>query len=419
KMDPLEYQTELERLRPHMDTLMTILSQTRGKTRAMKEGDPRLPTYKGVIHQLCRVLVLLHKKDPVGNLPSDALSLVQWGHQMVEDSRQQEASLSDTAVDFPIAQISSVDMDYPHPMSPVYATPDGSTDQGFPLPTLSQATPYSSVPVPCTPIHQDVSDPVAKSGFATISRTPSIPNGVIVKSLDEDPGRESQWNNTGANSDEENKFNTFGRRNKLVQRHFEDSVGTGTPVLRGHNPASLPRPVSTPNFGRGLEQYFQAGSSADSPVDQKTNFAAGKRPISQTYSIPHKQHPSQPSKKNIITNPKAVKGSPSFSTAASLGAVGKKSKQAVPLTNKGYFANGHFYDPNPMPVDVVDGEVYAPGSNYSDHSNIMSTFLGELPRSRTPSSSNNSEDGDESENSGGDLDVFPFDPNDVTDPVEV
>ena len=46
KMDPLEYQTELERLRPHMDTLMTLLSQTRSKTRAMKEGDPRLPTYK-------------------------------------------------------------------------------------------------------------------------------------------------------------------------------------------------------------------------------------------------------------------------------------------------------------------------------------------------------------------------------------
>ena len=194
---------------------------------------------------------------------------------------------------------------------------------------------------------------------------------------------QGQQNNT-AISDEENKFNTFGRKNKLVQRHIED---VDSPVLRGHK--SLPRPMSTPNFGYGVEQYFQTGST-DSPVNEK-NLAMGKRPISQTYSIPQKQHPNTSSKKNIITNPNAMKGSPSFASA--LGAVGKKSKQAMPLTTKGYFANGHFYDPNPMPMDVVDGEVYAPGSNYSDHSNIMSTFLGDLPRSRTPSSSNHSEDG--------------------------
>ena len=73
-----------------------------------------------------------------------------------------KVSSSEGAADFPMAQISSVDldMDYPHPISPVYATPDGSTDQGFPLPAPGQATPYSSVPVPFSLTQQDVSDSV-------------------------------------------------------------------------------------------------------------------------------------------------------------------------------------------------------------------------------------------------------------------
>ncbi|GFO38143.1 hypothetical protein PoB_006464800 [Plakobranchus ocellatus] len=500
KMDPLEYQTELERLRPHMDTLMTLLSQTRGKTRAMKEGDPRLPTYKGVIHQLCRVLVLLHKKDPIQNLPSDALSLVQWGHQMVEDSRQQEMSSSDAVIEFPTAQISSVDLDMeaPHPISPVYATPDGSTDQGFALPTLGpgQATPYSSVPVPYGQVQQEPGyattnnhTAARKPGFATISRTPSIPNGALLQNLEFSHPREEtvtsfdhpepaqlqtpQSDNDQHNSsqevvrlrreefrnflitnrdspsaqpqvsrvddlegetvitggdgedldhgsqglndevEEENKFNTFGRSNKL--NHIED---TDTPVLRNHktNPRTLPRPLSTPNFGLGTEQYYSGGDQG-SPIVQNFHPVFSKRPVSQTYSIPQKQHHCQPlstSKKNIITNPNAIK-STSFSSLSGKG--GKKSQEPV-LPATGYFANGRFYDPNPMPGDVVDGEVYAPGSNYSDRSNVMSTFLGDLPRSRSASSSNHSE-GDDSENSGGDLDVFPFDPNDATDPVEV
>ncbi|GFR65664.1 hypothetical protein ElyMa_001952300 [Elysia marginata] len=481
----------------------------------MKECHPWLTVHllrlsRGVIHQLCRVLVLLHKKDPVRNLPSDALSLVQWGHQMVEDFRQQEGTSSDMgAVDFPTSQISmvDVDMEYPHPLSPVYATPDGSTDQGFPLPALGQATPYSSVPVPLTPGHVD-EPAVRKSGFATISRTPSIPNGVIVKNLEfsqpreetltpvnleasyqepapsvanhhqphvdtepvvrlrreefrnllitnnkdlpsqqhqpqqrissvddlegetvitggegESLDRESldrQNNKLGSCNEneeaeeEEAKFNTFGRKNKLDRSHVEKA---DRPVLRSHKSRSLPRPLSTPNFGLSLEQYFHSDRS-QSPADEKP----AKRPMSHTYSIPHKHPRQQALKKNIITNPNAVKGSNSSFAAVLGAAVGKKSKQltAAPANTRGYFANGHFYDPNPMPVvDSVDGEVYAPGSNYSDHSNIMSTFLGDAPRSRSPSSSNQSEEGEDSENSGGELDVFPFDPNDATDPVEV
>lgn len=40
---------------------------------------------RGVIHQLCRVLVLVHKKDPGASIPSDALGLLEWATQMLED----------------------------------------------------------------------------------------------------------------------------------------------------------------------------------------------------------------------------------------------------------------------------------------------------------------------------------------------
>lgn len=52
--------------------------------------------YRGVIHQLCRVLVLLHKKDPGASIPSDALGLMEWAHQMIDD-RQLDNSQVDIA----------------------------------------------------------------------------------------------------------------------------------------------------------------------------------------------------------------------------------------------------------------------------------------------------------------------------------
>jgi len=42
---------------------------------------------RGVIHQLCRVLVLVHRQDPGSSIPSDALGLIEWAHQMVEDKK--------------------------------------------------------------------------------------------------------------------------------------------------------------------------------------------------------------------------------------------------------------------------------------------------------------------------------------------
>ena len=56
----------------------------------------------------------------------------------------------------------------------------------------------------------------------------------------------------------------------------------------------------------------------------------------------------------------------------------------------GYFANGRYYDPNPMPQT----EVYAPVSSYSDRSTApLSTFIPDRPRSRSLSSSERSSEG--------------------------
>ncbi|KAH9498845.1 hypothetical protein Btru_004803 [Bulinus truncatus] len=45
KIDPLDYVSQLERLRVHIDTLMTLLSQLRTKSKAMDSSDARAPTY--------------------------------------------------------------------------------------------------------------------------------------------------------------------------------------------------------------------------------------------------------------------------------------------------------------------------------------------------------------------------------------
>lgn len=56
----------------------------------------------------------------------------------------------------------------------------------------------------------------------------------------------------------------------------------------------------------------------------------------------------------------------------------------------GYFANGRYYDPNPMP----QCDVYAPASSYSDRStNRLSTFVPNHPRSHSLSTSESSSEG--------------------------
>lgn len=117
------------------------------------------------------------------------------------------------------------------------------------------------------------------------------------------------------------------------------------------------------------------------------------------------------------------------SVPAAINSKGGYSRPSVPPTNsmnrtrrkdKGYFANGRYYDPNPMPQP----EVYAPASSYSDRSTApLSTFIPDRPRSRSLSTSECSSDGEQVdgdvEGSDGEMDLFPFDPKDATEPVEV
>ncbi|KAK7113582.1 uncharacterized protein [Littorina saxatilis] len=295
-IDPVVYAHHLEQLRPHTETLMMLLSQIRPKLRAMDPADPRVSTYKGVIHQLCRVLVLLHKKDAGSSIPSDALGIIEWAHQMLEDHRQQhelhhDAVSPDVLGDLGHGRISYIDVDMeterlraPLPTNTVYAEPGGSVSQS--LRSASAVSPYSSVPVPMPP-----GSSTFPRTFATIHRAPSVPG------------------------------------------------------------------TANNNNGRGV--------------------------YSQDTINRHTSKSSKPKNKSI-----------------------------------GYFANGRYYDPNPMP----EPEVYAPASSYSDRSTAhLSTFIPDRPRSRSLSSSEASSEGDGygEEGSDGDIDMFPFDPKDATDPVEV
>ncbi|CAL1528969.1 unnamed protein product [Lymnaea stagnalis] len=446
KIDPEEYLGHLDKLRPYTDTLMKLLSQVRSKTRAMNASDPRVPTYKGVIHRLCRVLVLLHKKDPVVSIPSDAIGLIQWAHQMLED---QQLSASDSNIELNMAQISSVDLEMEEPVGPIYMTPESNQPDVYQV----TATPYSTVPVPLATQSSYQSNTLPKksaeksyqsntlgrkSGFATINRAPSVANAALLCSLE--AGEKNMLSLTPPEQPSPPQPISNGKVREDLQIFLINIRGVPSTVANTRglpstvtNTRGLPSTVANTNAdvvdGSYITSAYDVGSVKTLPILGKKNSAGninkpvrnlGSNFISQTNTFsqpagaqkvsvfkPSLGGTSQPSaKKNIITNPNTVNKS------ATLG--GKNSKYAVP--NIGYFANGHYYDPNPMPDP--DTEVYAPGSSYSDRSNVMSTFLGDIPRSI--SSSDQSEDGDDgSENSEGDLDTFPFDPKDATEPVEV
>ncbi|XP_060583008.1 uncharacterized protein LOC132739328 isoform X2 [Ruditapes philippinarum] len=151
------YLRELERLRPHAQTLLTMLNEIRHKLRAMDNSDPRVSTYKGVIHQLCRVLVLVHKKDPGASIPSDALGLMEWAHQMIEDKQLDVEPAEDSLETNPVNRISYIDVP-PKSYSNPYATPVikkpnpyatlNKRNSQLNMSNLSNTSYYSSVPVP-------------------------------------------------------------------------------------------------------------------------------------------------------------------------------------------------------------------------------------------------------------------------------
>ncbi|GAB1606830.1 uncharacterized protein LOC115223032 [Argonauta hians] len=119
-MDEQVYLYKLDRMRPHQSTLEELLSQVRTRLRAMNSDDTRVPTYKGVINQLCLVLGLLTKTELNNSVPADAVGLLEWAKQMLNDYyelRQQDSSNSSEA---PRAEISAVDV------QPIYAVPHDS-----------------------------------------------------------------------------------------------------------------------------------------------------------------------------------------------------------------------------------------------------------------------------------------------------
>nr|XP_022314184.1 uncharacterized protein LOC111118831 isoform X1 [Crassostrea virginica]XP_022314185.1 uncharacterized protein LOC111118831 isoform X1 [Crassostrea virginica] len=142
------YLAELDKLRPQAPSLLTLLNHIRQKLRAMDPQDTRVSTYKGVIHQLCRVLVLVHKKDPGVSIPSDALGLLEWATQMLEDHQMgnQEQNSSGNSAEVGESKISYIDV------------PDKKQNHQYAVPNVtraesdtniaSQTSYYSSAPVP-------------------------------------------------------------------------------------------------------------------------------------------------------------------------------------------------------------------------------------------------------------------------------
>ncbi|XP_063444335.1 uncharacterized protein LOC134724910 isoform X2 [Mytilus trossulus] len=124
-IDNDNYHKELQKLMPQAPTLLAILNNIRSRLRSMEVNDPRVPTYRGVIHQLCRVLVLLNKTDPRASIPSDAPGLLQWAQQMLEDYQMdvQDQHLSGGSDETPVSKISYIDVPIEQQKSHQYAVP--------------------------------------------------------------------------------------------------------------------------------------------------------------------------------------------------------------------------------------------------------------------------------------------------------
>lgn len=123
--DYREYFKELDKLQQHGSALLSILNDIRSRLRCMDSNDPRIPTYRGVVHQLCRVLVLLNKTEPSTSVPSDAPGLLQWAQQMLDDYQMDSYDHleSGKSIETPISKISYIDVPVEHRKSHQYAIP--------------------------------------------------------------------------------------------------------------------------------------------------------------------------------------------------------------------------------------------------------------------------------------------------------
>lgn len=306
------------------------------------------------------------------------------------------------------------------PTSPVYATPEGT----HPLPHSSHllANPYSSVPVPITSAEYSSIQQRAvsgrQSGFATISRTPSIPNGDLIKSMEEEMGhstthtiqpRLESGNSMPARpvvstftSPQPSAFCKEDLQSFLIHKSqtsasTEDQTVISKGTVERTQAPTVQRRLSKQKpppeiFNTSSESYgdidfsgpnFSQKTSAKSHNHDNLQQQQQKQTPANSSSGETGKFPSM--KKNIITNPNAIK---KVNTSNGGYTPVKPSSSVSP--NIGYFANGHYYDPNP--IREPEADVYAPGSTLSDRSNVMSTFLGDGPLSRTPSSSDRSDD---------------------------
>lgn len=303
----------------------------------------------------------------------------------------QNSSNGDTP-DFPIAQISCVDLDFDNPSHPVYATPERSQLHDSSTSSIQGvATPYCTVPIPLTEGEQQQHHygTGKRPGFATISRARAKPNSDFIKAL------EAELNTTDSVSKPENSvpvsphpssgFRREDLQNLLIHSAEKSDFRNTFNHSQEINQQTSSKPLATNNQNSGLNLNFELKEKLKNRINKpeaKSPFLINAQKLQLKQIADDLTIRSQKStKKNIITNPNVVKKSNSQSS--------RHSKYATP--NFGYFANGHYYDPNPMPNS--EAEVYAPGSSYSDQSNAMSTFLGDLPRSRSASSSGQSEDG--------------------------
>ena len=248
------------------------------------------------------------------------------------------------------------------------------------------------------PRNEDNVEPIFADPIVLGQSKSSLPHSQIPDSNTQNIFTTRMENNTG---DDDSRESTFRRQQNFKSFLINsDHLSDGTNSLdrsldRISNKENVPeknipqqQPVSMSSVIRQLQNSVVDIDGTEVQLRKKVQ----KPPVSKkpTNVKPQKSDQENPNggidsaagklRKNsshIITNPKAMKKSSSSVSSKPL-----KSPTSAP--NIGYFANGHYYDPNPMPV-TSDPEVYAPGSNYSDRSNVMSTFLGDLPISRTAS----------------------------------
>ena len=278
----------------------------------------------------------------------------------------------------------------------MYATPDSNQSQS-PQTSAAVASPYSSVPVP---VNHGTFGRNKRPGFATISRFPSVPNGALIRSLEADdniinifsgnlekgstlpnPKRTSTFlaqqdlQSFLINSPDKVECDNVIENNTNIDRESFEPVPTVSSFVPMTSVPKIPNSVE-------MNESIVIKNSPQSPVRIRTNhqLTAGS---SNKPAVPKKpatlnRHSDifEGVKKNIITNPKALKKSHSMAS--------KPLKTVASAPNIGYLANGGYIDPNPMPERQP--EIYAPGSSYSDRSNVMSTFLGDLPLSQPGSS---------------------------------